>query len=128
MPFPYVTTEEFREDFEPDHDALGFPDDDAYEAYLDRKLKTASETIEGDRWTGSRWREAAEDAVPRPVKEAVIRLARLRIDQRLSDALSSEQSPSGRQESYRDPAEVEASIRESLHDAGYGSQFWSRSL
>lgn len=124
MPFPYVPVREFREEYAPDAADLDFETQAAYEHFLERILEHESARVEGDQYADRSWRSDA--TAPPVVYEAVVRLARIRIDSRNADILSSEQSASGRQESYRPPAEVREQVREELHAAGYGSgDFWS---
>jgi len=124
MPFPYVTPKAFRDEYAPDATDLGFESDADYNALLDRVLKQESARVESDEYANAEWRDAL--TVPPVIYEAVVRLARVRIDSRSADILSSERAPDGRQESYRPPADIRADVREELRAAGYGSgDFWT---
>lgn len=124
MPFPYVSVSEFRDEYGPTHDDFAFADQSAYESYLTRILEAESERVEASAYTGNEWRQSA--TVPGPVVDAVTRLARTRIDARLSETLSSETTAAGRQESYRVPRDVREDIQDDLADAGFGSgSYWS---
>jgi hypothetical protein len=124
MPFPYVTPRAFRDEYAPDATDLGFGSDADYNAFLDRVLKQESVRVESDEYANAEWRDAR--TVPPVIYEAVVRLARVRIDSRSADILSSERASDGRQESYRPPADIRADVREELRAAGYGSgDFWT---
>jgi hypothetical protein len=124
MPFPYVSPEAFRDEYAPDATDLGFESESDYLAFLERILKQESDRVERDQYAAAEWRDAP--TTPPVIYEAVVRLARVRIDSRNADILSSEAAPDGRQESYRPPADVRKNVREELQAAGYGSgDFWT---
>lgn len=129
MPFPYVEPDRLELELTYEAHDFGIESDSEWNALLSDALEAASERIDG--WTddGVEWHDA-DDTVPFVVREAVIRLARLRIASIKEDGLSSETTAAQASMSYRPSQEIRDEVKTALDEAGYrtGDEFWSRTL
>ena len=103
-PERYVTADELQEELPFGEETRANIDD--WEALLERFLDEESERIEGPDYAGREF-----DDVPGPVKNAVVRLVRSRLEQIKTDGVESESLASGLSMTYRPPEAIRRDVQ-----------------
>lgn len=119
MVFPYVPQDRLELELDVEPEGLGLSDSE-WQTLLSETLKTESERVEGEGYTGETWRPDyySQSDVPRVVQAAVITLSQSAIRQRESAGLESESTGDGASYNYRPSAQIREEVRAELaqHD------------